>query len=406
MVTLCDGDDFGMQQFATLAALLCRQSSGWTIPTGAECGSRRLLVRNSFEFCRTTLRVMAGEPAVVIYGAFIPAFRGDFVAESLTSSPASLVRAWYRGRAGLRGILLAPATVAKLCQALGLDPCSRIRGALSGNNLLLLFGRRGGQAAVVHVARAPLARADIERHASGLQLAAAMLGNKAGFRVPAALARGSVADCPFLVQERIPGTVPTTEAAHAPEAALEALFELQGATAVPDATAEQEFLHREGEIICRSVPASCRPAVFRLLDHSRRLFATERLPGALVHGDYWLRNILFGAAGNVVGVVDWEWARAAGAPLLDVLHLLAGTLQQPGGPGAAAALGALARAEAPAATTRALGQALTRHGLHRRHVQPLAGLLLLRWIWQGFCLTWSGGEPWLAALLRDAGAVT
>lgn len=61
---------------------------------------------------------------------------------------------------------------------------------------------------------------------------------------------------------------------------------------------------------------------------SRTVVALERWraarsPGSvLVHGDYWLGNVLFdGALGPVTGIVDWERCVERGCPGLDALHL-------------------------------------------------------------------------------------
>jgi hypothetical protein len=62
-----------------------------------------------------------------------------------------------------------------------------------------------------------------------------------------------------------------------------------------------------------------------LVDHLQPLRALEAevasnsLPGAVVHGDFWCGNILTTKAG-VSGVVDWEAGEASGNPLRDWAH--------------------------------------------------------------------------------------
>jgi hypothetical protein len=46
----------------------------------------------------------------------------------------------------------------------------------------------------------------------------------------------------------------------------------------------------------------------------------SRLAAGLVHGDYWLNNLLFDH-GRVTGIIDWDMARAGGCVALDALHL-------------------------------------------------------------------------------------
>jgi hypothetical protein len=49
--------------------------------------------------------------------------------------------------------------------------------------------------------------------------------------------------------------------------------------------------------------------------------STLRMPGAVVHGDLWLGNVLF-SGDSVSGIVDWEWAHRDGLRVVDTLHLL------------------------------------------------------------------------------------
>ena len=46
------------------------------------------------------------------------------------------------------------------------------------------------------------------------------------------------------------------------------------------------------------------------------------IPGVLIHGDFWMGNLLF-RKGTLVAVVDWDGWEPAGAPATDLLHLLA-----------------------------------------------------------------------------------
>jgi hypothetical protein len=65
-------------------------------------------------------------------------------------------------------------------------------------------------------------------------------------------------------------------------------------------------------------PADVRAArVLRALDPAAREFLERRGPKSVVHGDFWLGNILIDTAG-VTGVIDWESAQLCGEPLRDV----------------------------------------------------------------------------------------
>jgi hypothetical protein len=63
-----------------------------------------------------------------------------------------------------------------------------------------------------------------------------------------------------------------------------------------------------------------RAAVGALADLCERRL--ENVPGRLIHGDFWLGNLLF-AGSRLTAVLDWDGWDAAGAPGTDLLHLLA-----------------------------------------------------------------------------------
>jgi aminoglycoside phosphotransferase (APT) family kinase protein len=46
------------------------------------------------------------------------------------------------------------------------------------------------------------------------------------------------------------------------------------------------------------------------------------LAAVLVHGDYWLGNVLFNNSQQVTGIIDWERCRKTGCPGLDAIHLV------------------------------------------------------------------------------------
>jgi len=50
-------------------------------------------------------------------------------------------------------------------------------------------------------------------------------------------------------------------------------------------------------------------------------YETTRIPGDLVHGDFWLGNVLFNGDA-VSGIIDWEWAQRDGLRVVDGLHML------------------------------------------------------------------------------------
>ncbi|HEX2835403.1 MAG TPA: phosphotransferase [Thermoanaerobaculia bacterium] len=59
----------------------------------------------------------------------------------------------------------------------------------------------------------------------------------------------------------------------------------------------------------------------QLVAAARWLGRFHRATGAAAHGDFWPRNILYGASAEVSGVVDWEHARTDGSRWHDVFLL-------------------------------------------------------------------------------------
>jgi hypothetical protein len=58
-----------------------------------------------------------------------------------------------------------------------------------------------------------------------------------------------------------------------------------------------------------------------MMDVFREWCELARLPADLSHGDFWLGNVLF-KGDRIVGIIDWEWPRRNGLPLLDALYML------------------------------------------------------------------------------------
>jgi hypothetical protein len=81
-------------------------------------------------------------------------------------------------------------------------------------------------------------------------------------------------------------------------------------------------------LICRTFPSVLRerkdlPRIFHeLLLVLQRWQSSWRRRSVLVHGDYWLGNLLFAPLdGRVSGIIDWDRCRSSGYPGFDALHL-------------------------------------------------------------------------------------
>lgn len=391
------GTDSGVAQLDTLAALLTgdpsrRATSRYTIPH-----SRLSCPLSMGHAIASALRPGFGHPAVILRGSFVPAYRGQFSLERVDSRVGALLQTG----GGLHGIVLHDGQLSMLLGGLGLDLDSRPTGLLSDNETLILFARRAGREVVVHIGRRG-AIDEIRRHHDGLLLAHETLPEEAGIPIPVIQARGSFSGHEFLVQTKLPGSTDTGSADESLPAVQEMLHGLQATTRCDTPSDELGFIENEADILCASMPAEVRGPVSSLVATVRHGLGSEPPPGSLVHGDFWAGNILFDRDHTISGIIDWGWARRRGAPLLDVLHLLASARARKSRRSRASALAAIIDGEAGEETARAIRHSLTFHGLPQQHLYLAARLLILRWIWQGYCLTWSGGAPWLKTLLRDA----
>lgn len=391
------GLDSGIAQLDTLATLLTGNP--------ARRATSRHTIRHSRLSCAVSVAHAIGSalqpgfrnPAVVVRGQFIPAYRGGFSVEPV----GGRIEALRRTTGGLRGIVLHDGRLTALLDGLGLDPDSRPTGLLSDNETLVLFARRGGCDVVIHVGGR--GRPDeIRRHREGLLLAGALLSGRLEIPLPSIQGSGDFAGHEFLIQSRLPGSTDTRSTDLTLAAAEEILRQMQAATRSDSPVDELRFLENEAEILCNSMPAEALGPVSRLVALVRERLRRETPHGSLVHGDFWAGNILFGRGGTVSGIIDWGWARRSGVALLDTLHLLASARARAAGRSRASALAAIVNDEAGEATAQAVRRSLGFHGLAREHLSLTARLLVLRWVWQGYCLTWSGGTPWLSSLLRDA----
>lgn len=128
----------------------------------------------------------------------------------------------------------------------------------------------------------------------------------------------------------------TEERTHALNSFFDALEPLNAITFAERAYGQ--VLHLDGMLTAETWPAflaaSAERCYARSVEHLRaevsamdakatRFFAAlERLPAAppkrLVHGDYYLDNVLFAADGRLSAMLDFGWNSVVGDPLLDV----------------------------------------------------------------------------------------
>jgi aminoglycoside phosphotransferase (APT) family kinase protein len=110
------------------------------------------------------------------------------------------------------------------------------------------------------------------------------------------------------------------------DAAAEAIHELHRSTGVSvkadDALVERWIDHRVRVLTAGPEHA---PGVADQLQRVRQELheAVEgrAFSASVIHGDYWLGNVLFSGS-HLTGIVDWDAAGTAELPAMDILHLL------------------------------------------------------------------------------------
>lgn len=258
-------------------------------------------------------RVQGGD-ALLLAGAGLPAAKGRL----------HLLRAldWPALRAG--ACVLRGASLERLRAGVGLDAEAALELHAADADVLVIAGQRAGRAAVVHLCDDAQRLA---RYAESLQTAHAHFGPLGlASLLPALLDQRIVAGVAMLVQQRLggatvqPGTLDAPRllahvaAALVPLRALQNVgtFVAEGADA-PLRAAVQESLQQWPQ---------WRDALDAPLAHLHEWHGWQRLPAVLAHGDYWLANLLFDSDAKLVGIIDWERARAGAVAGYDAVHLV------------------------------------------------------------------------------------
>lgn len=198
-------------------------------------------------------------------------------------------------------------------------------------SVLTFAGRYRGRPAVFKAAADGPGRAALRRERAGLVLARRAC-RRAGLAAQVATCLGAADQPPLLVQQRLGGRSPPLRQRGRilPEAELRArvaaaMAPLMGLHAqarhVPDGP-DHALIFRDLPDCLDRHPALAAP-LGPALRALQRWPARSGMGAVLVHGDYWLGNLLFDANGAVCGIVDWERCRADGCPGLDALHLAA-----------------------------------------------------------------------------------
>lgn len=180
---------------------------------------------------------------------------------------------------------------------------------VTASGTLLVFTR----AHVLRVAIGP-GRRHLERHRAALvELGALDPPPLVADRLPRVVASGDVELAGWLLEERLPGTVPAVLDGELFDEGVEYLVALHGCRG----GTKGELLVQSAETVAALSGAPSEPLV-RLAQQLDEELAT--VPRGFGHGDFWRENLLVDG-GRLLGVADWERAGAGRLPLLDLLQL-------------------------------------------------------------------------------------
>lgn len=294
---------------------------------------------------------------------------------------------------------------------IGLDKDCTTECTLSDNDALVFFGKRDGCPAVSHVGFERLGHAAISRHSEGLSLASSVISGERSISIPVLLFSQDSEELSVSVQTRLPGTAllqgigDSDELLQAVEAAFKAHSQCLAQHSTTSPVSEIKFLQDSTSILLGHLPNEDAPNVQQAARALASWIDHKKPKGLLVHGDYWLNNIMVTLSatqenGEVAGLIDWEWARPEGLPLYDLLHLVvmsnAAFHKQH--------VGQLIAKVWEGSTGDLIGWNLLERaakdlGYTQTDVGYIAISLWLRYLWQGHVLTYSGGQPWLENML-------
>lgn len=212
---------------------------------------------------------------------------------------------------------------------LGLDPAVEIEALQTPNNVLVAFGRQRGDSVVVHLATNRTGRLHLRRQDTALRfLHRRGEGLEIRNLVAQVLDLQTISEVTRLTQSRLPGKV--VDPAELDEGALGELIALalrplvallasgEGTSAGPGRTFIQEKFPRL-KAIYPEVEHRLAPAI----DALQRWPGWSDAPTALVHGDYWIGNLLFASRPTrLTGIIDWDRSILDGPPIVDSLHLI------------------------------------------------------------------------------------
>ncbi len=143
-----------------------------------------------------------------------------------------------------------------------------------------------------------------------------------------------------------------------------------------------------------------RDGLSPVMDALQEWCALAKLQADLSHGDFWLGNVLF--KGNApAGIIDWEWPRKDGLPLVDALYMLFNSVARKNGLTLLVYLRQLWADEvAEAEVAGRLAWMCTQSGLDRDGLKFVGLALWLEYLWTVGASGWVNLDLWFNDVFR------
>ena len=282
-------------------------------------------------FGAAIIRIVLGKKPIVINGPKLKYIHGHVCLDPRPTLKG-VVAAWLQRDQiiSVQRNHFYTAPLEKLNLAYGMEFAEQIPARIGYNSLIVLFAGVAGQEVVIHYPVDEEGVRAINRHKTGIERARLSFGESALLSlVPSIIRPNTETTLPLLVQSRVVG-----QTLQADSPSLENSSEQLGKciafiTGVPsnaepiDCKPEADHFTNNLANLDAEIPHDHRLKIRYALDKFENWWRGKNLKPVLVHGDFWLGNVLFDDEGSISGVIDWEWSRENGLPLLDALHLLA-----------------------------------------------------------------------------------
>ena len=282
-------------------------------------------------FGAAIIRIILGKKPVVINGPKLKYMHGRVCIDPKPTIKG-VVSAWLRGDQVLsvQRNHFYSTPLGELNSAYGMEFTEQILARIGYNSLIVLFAGVAGQEVVIHYPVDEEGVRSINRHKTGIERARLSFGESTLLSlVPSIIRSNTETALPLLIQSRLVG-----QALQADSPSLEQSSEQLGkcitfltgmqTNAQPiDRSPEADHFTNNLVNLDAEMPNEHTVKIRYAIDKFDNWWRGKNLKSVLVHGDFWLGNVLFDDEGSISGVIDWEWSRENGLPLLDAMHLLA-----------------------------------------------------------------------------------